>query len=439
MAEEPRPATSLWVSPKVVLPVLGVLLLIALLLTPTPNFGREGDPRLTTHSTSSQGARAFYEVTQRLGWQAEQRTLPFRAPLDTGFIYAVLAPPLSLTAMEVHALLDAVRRGASLLFVATPGSVLADSLHLKPSTLGGPMEISAEDTAAACDSVSDGGIIRWPGQDVYLLSLVRQGPRSLLGDTTFISIRRGAAATSGRRDSAESETERQDSDSTVYDATKRASAGRLPAALGFSLGRGRVVVLSDPDLLRNDVIRTCRWNVGVQAIAMLHWLDPTHGRPIVFDEYHQGYGSHASVGRAVRQVLLHTPPGRALAQLLGALAILIIAVGVRALAPLPRVHFERRSPLEHVGALSRAYEQVGASRLATRRLVRGLRRRYTSGLPSKGRWESDEDFLRSIASRFPSLEPDVALLLDALTRPLPSDSFLAAGRAIVNIERTLHQ
>ncbi len=429
MADAPQPTArpSPWVSPKIVLPVLGALLVVTLLLTPTPNVGREGDARLTTHSTASQGARAFHDVAQRLGWRVQRRTLPLRAPLDTGATYAILAPPLQLTAMEVHAVLDAVRRGATLLFVATSGSALADSLHLKPSILGGQMQIPAEDTAAACDSVSDGGIIQWPGQDVYLLSLVRQGPRSLMADTTFISIRRGPPPTSGGADSIR------------FDGTNRQSAGRFPAALGFSLGRGRVVALSDPDLLRNDVIRTCRWNAGVQSIAMLHWLDPTHRRPIVFDEYHQGFGTHASVVRAVRHVLLHTPPGRMLAQLLGALAVLIVAVGVRALAPLPRVRFERRSPLEHVGALSRAYEQVGASRLATRRLVRGLRRRYASGQPPAGRWESDEDFLRSAASRFPTLAPDVALLLDALAQPLPPDRFLDAGRAIVHIERTLHQ
>ena len=59
-------------------------------------------------------------------------------------------------------------------------------------------------------------------------------------------------------------------------------------------GRGRVAIVSDPDQLRNDVLRECTWNAGVTAIRMLEWVDPARTRRLVFDEYHQGYGPHAS-------------------------------------------------------------------------------------------------------------------------------------------------
>jgi len=346
----------------------------------------------------------------------------------------VLAPVVEPTMSETRRLLDAVRGGASLLFVPRGRSGLADELDVRPSRGGGPMALDTAGLARACEGRSSGGIIQWPGGLPFMLTVEHTGPVSSV-DTSFTFVGTGRRTGRGM-------PPRDTSGPPPADP----HAERMPvigeaAAVGFTLGRGRVVVVADPDLLRNDVLRNCRWNAGLTAMRMVEWLArrPDGGRPptrIVFDEYHQGEGRHASTVAVMRHYLSATRTGRTLLQVTIASLVLLLAAAPRALAPSPRVSFERRSPLEHVGALSRAYEQVGATRLAARRLVRGIRRRHAHGA---WRRASDEDFLQSIAARHPALAPDVALLLDATRRPLPPTEFVQVGRAIETIERTLRQ
>jgi hypothetical protein len=87
-----------------------------------------------------------------------------------------------------------------------------------------------------------------------------------------------------------------------------------------------------------------------------------------------------------------------------------------------------------VGALARAYEQVGATRLAVRRLVHGLRRRHATGT---ARALDDEAYLRSLVVRHPQLADDVNRTAAALHRNVPPADFLGVGQAIAHIDRTL--
>jgi hypothetical protein len=166
---------------------------------------------------------------------------------------------------------------------------------------------------------------------------------------------------------------------------------------------------------------------------MLEWLAPPGARPLVFDEYHHGYGAHASLGRAVRRFLDGTAPGRTIVVVLLAAALLVLALGARPIAPSAPDRIERRSPIEHVGALARAYEEVNASRLAVRRLARGIRRRRSA----LGRQGSDADWLREVADRSPAIAGEVKLVLEAMERPLPPERFVRLAPALARIERTL--
>jgi hypothetical protein len=113
--------------------------------------------------------------------------------------------------------------------------------------------------------------------------------------------------------------------------------------------------------------------------------------------------------------------------------VLLMAVGIRPIAPRARRAIERRSPFEHVGALSRAYEQVRATRLATRRLVRGVRRRHPLGTTAA----DDTQYLSLLAGRAPVVAGDVRVLQRAIEQPLSAGEWVAVGGAIEHIERTL--
>ena len=112
----------------------------------------------------------------------------------------------------------------------------------------------------------------------------------------------------------------------------------------------------------------------------------------------------------------------------------MLALSVRPIAPVRHETIERRSPLEHVGALSRAYAAVGATRLASRRLLRGLRRRHPLGATGT---LDDDGYLALLRARAAGTAADAAFLRRAIREPLPAAEFARTGVAIDHIERTL--
>jgi len=404
------PRNEWWTRPRVVLPVVGALVVLVALLTPQVNGGRTGDKRLSTHLTGSQGARLFYETAARLGWRVERRDdspMPVRATGST--IHAVLAPPIAVTPEDAHGYLEAVRGGDALLLVLDDRNALADSLGVAHSVSGGGgrLAIPAADTAGC------------PPPPRFVPQMWEDG------QTLLWSLRWTKGAPPGR---------------TVL-ATTRAGFG-LPggeAAAGFTLGRGRVVVMSDPDFLRNDIIRRCDWGTDVQAIRALEWLrggGPAPRTSLVFNEYHQGYGHRASMTGTTRRFLVEHPVGRALLQVALAALVLLLAIGPRALPPADVLRIERRDPLEQIDALAHAYEQVRATRTLTARLVHGLRSRVDRGW-SAARARPDDDFLADVERQVPALAADVALVRRALVENVPERSLPELGAALQRIEHSL--
>jgi hypothetical protein len=200
-------------------------------------------------------------------------------------------------------------------------------------------------------------------------------------------------------------------------------------AAGMRYGRGRVVIISDPSLLRNATVRETP--MGVASVRMLQWVTPPNVKRLIFDEYHFGYGERLGFFELIGNAMLRTRLGRAALVVLGSALLLLMAVAPRPLVPPLRARIERRSPLEHVFALARAYEQVGASRTAMRRLLHGLKRRHGAAQ----RQGEDKDLLRAILERVPSLTPELESIQNALAVPVPSDELLAASRALEKVEK----
>jgi hypothetical protein len=398
-------AESFWnrvLSPRVILPIAVV---VVALVTITSPLDQDSAARLSTHSVASVGARGLYESARLLGWDVERRESAYEEEMPRNATYAVLAPVLEPTPKEAARLLRAVRGGASLLYVPSSDSPLIDSLRVRMTDSYASSVLPDEGLLArisANDTTCGINVIRYPtGLD--LLRMTYRLRDSVAADTvTFI-----LAVTFERR-------------SIV--------------ASGFSFGRGRVVLVSAPDMFRNDVLRLCYRKEGVLAFRMLEWLAEPVGRRLIFDEYHQGYGTHTSTSRAIRDAIVASPAGRMLIQSVVACLVLLMAVGARPIPPRPRERIERRSPFEHVGALARAYEKVGATRRATRLLVRGLRRRHDAATWRHG---NDEEFLNALRLSHPRLTPQIELVSDAMQNKRSPAHFIEVGKAVEHIERTL--
>ncbi len=401
-----------WARPATVLPGVAGLALLAALFTPVESGARSGDPRISTLSDGPLGASLLHELAGRLGWTPERR-LRSGIPEDTLAIIAVLDPVLPLRSTEVHALLEHVRAGGRALVVAsTRQDNFLDSLHLKVGPSGTMLPVESKLRSCATGKVDARYTSLWFGDEAYMLTLQWTAPRP--GELrTFVSA-------------------------TVESAKDQKVA--RPTMVGFDYGAGRMVVSVDGDVFRNDAMRQCALGLDVAAVRALEFLRDGGDAPrtrLVFDEYHQAHGAHPGSISAAVLFLGTSPSGRLLAQLALAGLLLLIALAPRTIAPRAETRVERRSPLEQVDALARAYAQVRATRTAAERLVHGARRRCERGLLRDRAPLSDDAWLERVGTRHPALRDDVALLRRALAEPLPPRTFATLGPALHRVEQTL--
>ena len=141
--------------------------------------------------------------------------------------------------------------------------------------------------------------------------------------------------------------------------------------------------------------------------------------------------------RGIVRYLGGTASGHLLLQLAGAGLVLLLAVGPRLLPPRASERVERRSPLEHVDALARAYRAVGATKTATARLLHGVRRRVEHALGARGGTTTDESFLTWAQQRVPERETDVELVRLALVNTVPRRDLEIVGEALRRLETSL--
>lgn len=401
-----------WVRPAVVLPVLGALLVVLALLTPQATDGRAGDPRLSAHLAGPLGARALRETAARLGWRTVLRdSTPTPRDGSAHVIHAVLDPPIAPTPAQVHRYLEAVRGGAALLLVLGDRGAFDDSLGVRHSRSGGVLDVATADSAGCGERGRDWTPMLWPDRQVHLYAL--RWPRGRPpGLASFAGVRMEAPGAARRVEET---------------------------VAGFPYGRGRVVVVADPDLLRNDVVRRCEWGADVGAVRALEWLSAGGDQPrrtIEFDEFHHGFGPRASTTSVTRRFLATHPVGRTILQLALAALVLLLALAPRPLAPRATPRAERRDPLEQVDALANAYQQVGATRTATLRLLHGVRSRVEHAA-GRVRSRSDEEFLTDVAAQSPGRAGDVELVREALRTSDARTTLPEVGAALRRIEESV--
>ncbi len=400
-----------YVRPGVVLPIVAVLTFLVAITTPEFVAGRAGDPRLSINNRGPQGAKMFGEFARAAGWRVESRN---RAELsgDARTVHAVLSPSVGLRKDEAHALLQSVRAGSGLLLVLDGlAASLADSLNIAIKEPGATV---SPDSAVVRSCAKRRPLVDqslWGDGQAHLYGVVFDGPPP--GEVVRLD---GALAP---------------------------DTARTRFIVGFRYGQGRVVVMSDPDMLRNDAIRICNFGLDVAAASVLGYL--SHGDDgsirshLLVDEYHQGYGERPNVLAGFGAILLRTPVGRTVLVIVVAGLVLLVSAMPREVPPRDDSVVERRSPLEQVDALARAYAQVTGTRTATARLVRGLRRRTQRAGSARRESRSDAEFLTRVATNIPARAADVALLERALKEKIPSRELANVAQAVQRIEDSLTQ
>lgn len=399
-----------WVlRPRIVFTTLALVLVVILIVSPGTEVAQ--GPFLSTRSRTVSGSRGLRDVLDRLGFRTSERIVPYIGNVDSTSIYVLLNTPIAPSAGETHALLEAVRRGAKAIVVPESDGAISDSIGVHASDRWFGNYHAIADTLFGHEDQVD------TLREAFGVFSARTFHRYLVGNPRSDSDSVGEWPSAARQ---------------LLSIRTPVLQAVHPEIAVLPIGRGEVVAIADPTFFRNDVLR--RTAGTVLAVRILEELDSTRTSLIVFDEYHQGYGNGASLPSIVADALTDTTWGRATLQIAAAALLYLFMIGVRPIAPESRARFERRSPLEHVGALSRAYEAIGATRLAVQRLVRGVRRRHPLGTTGT---LSDEAYLTLLKVRLPRLGGDIDTLTRALAQKPSTEQLVSAGAAIDHIERNL--
>ena len=407
----------------ITLAVIVALVTLVVLLTPVSD--NSFDTRLTVTKYGPGNARLAADLARRLGWDVRTEPTAIGETIDTTAIYAVFAGPTPMTSVQRAALLRGVRDGAGLLVApASNGAFsLLDSLGLhvgRPgvvtttplgrcaaetdplATLRARTSMLTFDTATAKDRKSSTPVVPYP-----------QHARALL--TSDVRVARDD-------DDASVDTSRTPAGLTIHE--------QRPSIVAFPLGRGRVVAMADPDLLRTDQLRNCAMGSALSMVRSLEYLSDGRQRRVIFTEYYQVEAKDGA-GTVVWEWLQFSAPGRAVLTLMAAGLLWLMALGRRTLAPVYRVREERRSALEHVDALATAWQAVRGTRTVARMLARGIRRRHAAG-----RWRTLDDvaFLAALAERHPAIADDAARLTHAIDAPASPSDLPALRQAAAHID-----
>ncbi|MCU0626190.1 MAG: hypothetical protein MUF21_06835 [Gemmatimonadaceae bacterium] len=399
--------------------VIAVIATLVVLLSPR----EDTDGRLTIARPGANNARLFAEVAGAFGFPVRTTTTRFTARGDTTAIHVVFAGPVEPTARELGAMLETVRRGAGLLVVESEresGSLL-DSLNLVQDA---PGVMIAPRPAPACTKAQNRrGVRDWPDGRPTLLAV------NVPVDSAF---RRTSPLPTGATSFVDVTLKRwvPDDSAGLLDVPD-ARTDTASAMLGFPYGRGRIVIATDGDVVRTDVLRVCEWGLSVAAIRALEYLGRGRRAPLLVAEAYQGEATRRRALAVVREALTDTRPGRATLALAGAGLILLAAAGRRTLAPLPMARTERRSPLEHVDALATAWARVRGTRTVARELAAGVRRRHGT---MRHAHMDDATFVRTLGARYPQVRDDAERLATAITQPVDPDDLPVLRRAAARLD-----
>lgn len=392
--------------------VLTALIVVAgILALPDPDVVST-DRRASTTRSSPSGVRALYLALEELEVPVARRMSPLvdAEPLPGAF--ALVAPTEPASPRELGALLAHVRGGGGLLYVPRREEALLDSLGLE---LVPWWDVAAVDPEAGVWDVLGGAATgAW---DVAS----REGAWTVAPEDHPWTA--GMADVAGFRRAFRTTGEGPEPRPLLADDS-------LLFAVSLPLGRGRVVALSDPLPLSNEHVRES----GVAPLVVRAAAELAAGRePLVFDEYHHGFRG-GSVREGVSAFVVRRPAGHGVLQLAGVMVLALLAAGRRFGAPTV-AEGPRRSPLEHVDALARAYRESGARRRPRLHLLAGLARH------ARRRRPQDEDEARTLLGQLRRAAPGAAPALDRLEDALDGrvDDLVAVSTAVDRVTEELRR
>ncbi len=333
-------------------------------------------PEATTHSSSDAGAQALYDWTRALGY--DSRRLEYRefalAERDAALI--ILNPSQPISRARSRQVLSWLERGGTLIM-----AVDHDALFASQNALLADLKF---DTAVYTGTIEQAA----PAQPAFDQPPLSQPP--LRATRVLVPRRDDFAALLGTPDAL--------------------------LLAGVKVGSGYAYLSSSAFPFSNAGLHTAD-----NAALVLNLLRrvPAGGR-IQFDEYHHGYFTPPSAGRAI----FSSPWGWAAAYAVLAIGVYLLLSGRRFGRPVPlREELARRSSAEYVESMAGLLQRGGKRAYMLSHYHAALKRRLAQRDGVNPRLDDDE-FVAELARARPIDQAAVAGLLRRLRAEHPSEADL---------------
>jgi hypothetical protein len=316
----------------------------------------EAPPIRTTYSSNPEGTKAFWMLMDRLDMPLTRLQQSFKgrtlASVDVLFI---LDPMEDLGGEERSALEAWIAGGGVLVYHGVFG--LAGGFETTGDSFGYPAGMprhygdDALSTKPVPPSLAD-------------LPLARDVERIVFADSDTLYVPDGT------------EVKRRETDTDLF-----ADSSGLRIATR-QVGEGRTIALADTSFLSNRLLGQGD-NCVLAANVVAYALDEARGGRVAYDEYHMGFGDHATSWSTLWAALFQNSAGWAVLTAAGAGACYLIYKGRRFGTRRAPQRTRRRSKLEYVHSVGATYRAAGAHGLAFRILFGWFRSRCAelTGLP----------------------------------------------------------
>lgn len=388
----------------IILVVLFIILVLFTVFGPGQSDEDTFSSKPTTHSSAPKGTLAFYQWTQKMGFNAQRLEYrPFEIDDDTATL-VLLNPMESVTLGQTEDLLTWINDGGTLILVESRPAFLSSNNtildELEIAVVG--LEERIHRAPVVQPILSQPPIHDIVAETGYGLQFTRQDVAHLVGMPPQEATENVEAETEAEETEAEQASDDDDSHRAIIASMKH--------------GKGYIFISSALFPFTNEGLRE-----EENAALLLNLLrNVPQGGKVVFDEWHHGFHTPPSM----RSEILGSPWGQALVYALAVFALYVASTGRRFGRPIPlKEDIALRSSTEYVESMADLFQRGKKHDYILRHYRQKFKRTIARPYGINPQ-QDDSSFLREIARYNEDDTEQIQALLVRLNRQNISDEAL---------------
>jgi hypothetical protein len=355
---------------------------------------RESSPNRSTYNTGATGTQAFYTLLAETGHNVsrwpESTTALLTAKKKPAVFVIVGLTKRELTKPEIDALLSWVASGGRLVIVdRDPQQALvrtSSDWQIEVKSVDA-IELYSADPSDQIAMTSGSPAVRPLQPSIFTHGITALQPSRFAGTVKF--SRRSADAGDNDEDGYPRSSSAAVAPSD-HSPSMDFGSGDYGLVVDTPYGSGRIVFLADPYVISNSGIALAdNARLGVNLVNVADGS-------IVFDEYHQGYGSD---NNRLFAFFAGTPIVAVFMQAVLLVGLVFYSQSRRFGRPIPEAEPDRLSKLEYIAAMAELQQRTRAYDLALENIYGDFRRRVSRALGLNEPNPKPETMAKAVAER----------------------------------------